>query len=58
MAGGEHDASLLDGRDAGPGPAEIGPAALAHLDEDERLAVAADEVDLAAADSEIAPDFP
>ena len=54
MLGGEDDAPLLARRDAGRRPAEIAPAALADLDEDQYLAVAADQVDLAAAHPEIA----
>ena len=51
---GEDDAPALACGDAGRGAAEIAAAAQAHLDENQGLAVAADEVDLAAADAEIA----
>ena len=54
MLGGEDDAPLLGRRDAGRRAAEIAAAALAHLDENQPLAVAADQVDLAAAHPEIA----
>ena len=54
MLGGEDDAPLLARRDAGRRAAEIAAAALAHLDENQPLAVAADQVDLAAAHPEIA----
>lgn len=58
MAGGENDALALGGRDAGAGATEIGASAQAHLDEDEDRAVAADEVDFAAAHAKIARDQP
>lgn len=54
MLGGKDDAPLLARRDAGRRAAEIAAAALAHLDENQPLAVAADQVDLAAAHPEIA----
>ncbi len=50
---GEDDAPALGRRDARPGAAEVAAAALADFDENQRLAVAADQVDLAAANSEI-----
>ena len=54
VAGGEDDAPALARRDAGRGAAEVAAAALAHLDEDERAAMARDQVDLAATHAEIA----
>src|SRR6185369_10935585 len=56
VACGEHDAPPLVRRDARCGATEIGAAALPDLDEDQGLAVAANQVDLAAADAEIALD--
>lgn len=56
MAGGEDDAAALGGGDAFPGAAEIAAAALAHFDEDRGRPVGDDQVDLAAAHPEIAPD--
>lgn len=56
VASGEHDAPALGGGDAGSCAAEIIPAAGAHLDEDQRPAIAADEVDLAPAHAEIVLD--
>ncbi len=53
MLGGEDDAPLLGRRDAGRRAAEIAAAAQAHLDENQCLAVAADQVDLATAHPEI-----
>ena len=50
----EDDPSLLGQRDTCPGPAEISAAAQANLDEHQRLAIAANQVDLAAANTEIA----
>src|SRR5574343_1081577 len=50
MLRGEHDAPALGGSDAGPGATKVTAAALAHLDEDQCLAVPADQVDLAAPD--------
>src|SRR5664279_2733232 len=53
MLGGEDDPAALAGRDARSGATEIAAAALADFDENQHLAIAANEVDLAAADSEI-----
>ena len=53
---GEDDALALACSDARSGTAEIAPAAQPDLDEDQRSAVAADQVDLAAAHPEIALD--
>ena len=50
------DAPALGGGDAGCGAAEVAAAAQAHLDEDQRPASAADQVDLATTDAEIALD--
>ena len=52
---GEDDAPVLGRGDAGRGAAEIAAAAQAHLDENQCLAVAADEVDLLAAVAGIPP---
>ncbi|MPN42278.1 hypothetical protein SDC9_189835 [bioreactor metagenome] len=54
VAGGEDDALLLEGVDAGAGVAEIAAAAGAHLDEDDGGPVLHDEVDFAAAHPEVA----
>lgn len=56
MARREDDAALLGGGDAGCGAAEIAAAAQAYLDKHQCPAVAADQVDLAAAHAEIALD--
>ena len=56
VAGGEDQSPLLGGRDAGGRAAEVAARAQPHLDEDRGVAVAADEVDLAALDAEVAPD--
>ena len=53
---GEDDALALDRGDARSGVAEIAPAAQPDLDEDQRPAIPADQVDLAAAHPEIALD--
>jgi len=50
------DAPALGGGDAGCGAAEVAAAAQADLDEDQRPAIAADQVDLATTDAEIALD--
>ena len=55
VLGGERNAALLGDSDAGRGAAETRVAAQADFDENERRAVAADEVDLAAAAAEIPP---
>jgi len=52
----ENDAPAFASGDAGGGATEIGAAAQAHLDENQRPASAADQVDLAATDAEIALD--
>ncbi len=54
MLCGQDDAPLLAGGDARARAAEIAPAALAHFDEDQGLAVAADQIDLATAHAKIA----
>ncbi len=56
VAGGENDAPLLGGGDAGGGAAETAALALADFDEDQRVAVATDEVDFSAAAVVIARD--
>lgn len=58
MAGSEDDPALLVHGDACAGAAVIGAAALAHLDENQRPAIAHDQVDFAAADAKVAVDQP
>lgn len=54
MPGGENQAALLGRRDAGGGTAKVGAGATAHLDKYRVRPVAADEIDLAALDAEVA----
>lgn len=54
MPGRQNDAPLLAGGDAGTGAAEIAAAAQADFDKDQCRTVAADQVDFAAANPEIA----
>ena len=56
VACGEDDAAALGGGDAFRGAAEIAAAALAHFDEDRGRSVGDDQVDLATAHAEVAPD--
>jgi len=57
MLRGENNASLLGCGDAGSGAAVTSIATQAHLDENERFSIAADEVDFAAATAEIARQY-
>ena len=50
----EDDPSLFRRRDTGPGTTETGIAAQADFNEDQRLSVAADQIDLATAAAIIA----
>src|SRR5574343_237379 len=54
VTGSKDDAPLFSRRDTARRAAKVGTAALAHLDKDEHLAVAADQVDFAASYPEIA----
>ena len=54
MPSGQNDPPLLAGGNARPGAAEVAAAAQAHFDESQRLAIAANQVDFATANAEIA----
>lgn len=54
MTGGKHQPPLLGWRDAPGRPAEVASGATAHLDEDGRVAITANKVDLATLDAEVA----
>jgi len=58
VLGRQNQALLLGGGDAGTSTAEPGIAAQAHFDEDQSVAVGADQVDLAALDPVVAGQYP
>lgn len=57
VLGGQHNAAALAGGDARPGAAEVAATSLADFNKNQCLAVAANQVDLAATDSKIARNY-